>query len=208
MGCIDAFCKFKLSAKQNGLSESWIITKQALPHTCTVSATRTDHRQLTAEMVALTIDKTIRRDVCSSINHIRDIVMMKYDKVTPKYNKLWRGRELAIANLFGSWENSYNLLIPLLEAIKTNNPGTKYCVMSIPSDKETDRYFHRAAWAFGACIAAIPFLRPVISIDACFMSGRYQGRLLMACMYDAENQLLPVAFAIVEKESTDNWVFL
>ena len=158
-------------------------------------------------MVALAIDKTIRRDVWSSINHIRDIVMMKYDKVTPKYNKLWRGRELAIANLFGSWENSYNLLIPLLEAIKRNNPGTKYCVISKPIEKETDRHFHRAAWAFGACIAAIPFLRPVISIDACFMSGRYQGRLLMACMYDAENQLLPVAFAIVEKESADNWGF-
>lgn len=205
--CRDKFCKFKVCAKQIGLSDSWIIKKQALPHTCTVSATRTDHCQLTAEMVALAIDKTIRRDVCASINHIRDLVMQKYDKVTPKYNKLWRGRELAIANLFGSWEGSYNLLIPLFEAIQRNNPGTKYCVTTTPAEKVDERHFHRAAWAFGACIAAIPFLRPVISIDACFMSGRYQGRLLMACMYDAENQLLPLAFAIVEKESADNWGF-
>ena len=77
-----------MCAKQNGLSKSWIITKQAIPHTCTVSTTRTDHCQLTAEMVALAIDKTIRRDVCSSINHIRDIVMMKYDKVTPQVQQI------------------------------------------------------------------------------------------------------------------------
>ena len=47
----------------------------------------------------------------------------------------------------------------------------------------------------------------MISIDACFLSKRYQGRLLVACGYDAENQLLPLAFAIVEKEHSDTWGF-
>ena len=59
--------------------------------------------------------------------------------------------------------------------------------------------FRAVAWAFGPCIAAVNYLRPVISIDACFLSGRYEGRLLIACGYDAENQLLPLAFAIVQK---------
>ena len=53
----------------------------------------------------------------------------------------------------------------------------------------------------------MPYIRPVISIDACFMSGRYEGRLLIACAYDAENQLLPLAFAIVHKEDGENWGF-
>ena len=51
------------------------------------------------------------------------------------------------------------------------------------------------------------FIRPVISIDACFLSGCYDGRMLIACAYDAENQLLPLAFAIIEKEDGDNWGF-
>jgi len=202
--CRDDFYKFRLSVKPNGLLGSWIITKQAIPHGCKVPTIRADHCQLTVEMIALAIDDTIRRDVCAPINHILDVVKKEYKNVTPKYNKLWRGRELAIANMFGSWENSYNLLIPLLEAIQRKNPGTKYCVISTPIVDKTDRQFNQAAWAYGPCIAALPFLRPVISIDACFMSGRYQGRMIMACMYDAENQLLPLAFAIVEKESTEN----
>ena len=205
--CKDKLCKFKLCAKPQGISESWIIYKQKIPHACKVPATREDHDQLTAEMVARAIDGTVRRDVCVSINHIRDVVKAKYKNVTPKYNKLWRGRELAIANIYGSWESSYNLLSPLLEAIKRGTPGTKYCVISTPIENSNDRQFLYAAWAYGPCIAAIPFIRPVISIDACFLSGRYQGRLLVACGYDAENQLLPLAFAIVEKEHSDTWGF-
>ena len=67
--------------------------------------------------------------------------------------------------------------------------------------------FRVVAWAFGPCIAAFQYLRPVISIDACFLSGRYEGRLLIACGYDAENQLLPLAFTIVQKEDKENWGF-
>ena len=97
------------------------------------------------EMVACAIDGTVRKDVCGSINHIRDVVKATYKNVTPKYNKLWRGRELAIANIYGSWENSYNMLIPLLEAIKRGTPGTKYCVISTPIERSNDRQFLYAA---------------------------------------------------------------
>ena len=117
----------------------------------------------------------------------------------PSYNKLWRGREKAIAQLFGTWEGSYNLLIPFLEAIRVKNPGTKYVLLSKPMTLEGHREFRCVAWAFGPCIAAVPHLRPVISVDASFLSGRYKGRLIMACGYDANNKLIPLAFAIVEK---------
>ena len=45
----------------------------------------------------------------------------------------------------------------------------------------------------------------MISIDASHLRGRYTGRFLVAVGYDAENQLLPLAFGIVEKESLENW---
>jgi hypothetical protein len=34
--------------------------------------------------------------------------------------------------------------------------------------------------------------------------GRYEGRLLVAVGYDVENQLLPLAFGLVEKENISN----
>jgi hypothetical protein len=56
----------------------------------------------------------------------------------------------------------------------------------------------------GPCIKAFQYLRSVISIVAAFLSGRYKGRLLMGCGYDAENQLISLAFALVEKENHQN----
>ena len=36
------------------------------------------------------------------------------------------------------------------------------------------------------------------------MIGKYQGTLLIAISYDA-NKLVPLAFALVEKENNDSW---
>ncbi|XP_078181423.1 uncharacterized protein LOC144575180 [Carex rostrata] len=129
----------------------------------------------------------------------------RYEGIVPKYNKLWRGRELAIARAFGSWEGSYGLIVPLLGAIKRSNPGTQYKIVSKPTTKPGYRFFMRAAWAWGPCIAAVGHLRPVISIDACFLSGRYKGKLLIVTGYDAENQLIPLVFGLVENDDFENW---
>ncbi|KAJ1698885.1 hypothetical protein LUZ63_007397 [Rhynchospora breviuscula] len=64
--------------------------------------------------------------------------------------------------------------------------------------------FEAAAWTFGPCITAVPYIRPVISIDASFLSGRYKGKLLATCGYDPEQRLLPLAFAIVRTENEES----
>jgi hypothetical protein len=47
--------------------------------------------------------------------------------------------------------------------------------------------------------------RPIISIDATFLTGKYKGTLMVAIGMTAENQLLPLAFALVEGENNENW---
>jgi len=205
VNCKDTRCAWRLYAKSGLFSSKWEIRTISGPHTCHADASRTDHAQLTAKMVADVIREDIRENVALTIKSVKGLVRKKYKGIIPKYNKLWRGRELAIAQLFGSWEKSYDLLTPLLEAIKKDNPGTKFGVAHEPTGDPTERLFKAAAWAYGPCIAAVPHLRPIISIDACFLSGRYQGRLLIACGYDAENQLLPLAFALVGEESFQTW---
>ncbi|XP_078177055.1 uncharacterized protein LOC144571584 [Carex rostrata] len=203
--CKDTRCMWRLYGKALGVGSTWVIRKCQYPHTCSVSAAQTNHAQLTATMVADAIRVDLKKDLTLSITNIRELIRKAYPNVTPLYNKLWRGRELAIAQLFGSWEVSYALLIPMLEAIKSVNPGTKYTLLSDPITREGHRQFKAVAWAFGPCIEAIPHLRDVISVDGSFLSGRYDGQLLIACGYDAENQVIPLAFALVEKDDNDNW---
>jgi hypothetical protein len=82
----------------------------------------------------------------------------------------------------------------------------KYIIETAPSTKFGVEIFDRVAWAFSPCIAAWSYLQPVLIIDARFLSGRYVGKLFMACGYDAEQQLLPLAFAVItDEKSVTNW---
>ena len=50
--------------------------------------------------------------------------------------------------------------------------------------------------------------RKVIGLDGCFFKGACQGELLVAIARDANNQMYPVAWAVVEKETNDSWILM
>ena len=69
----------------------------------------------------------------------------------------------------------------------------------------TVRVFGHAFLAFGQCIRAFKHCRPVVSVDGTFLTGQYKGTLLIAVAHDANDRLLPLAFALVTVENQDNW---
>jgi hypothetical protein len=64
--------------------------------------------------------------------------------------------------------------------------------------------FFRVFWCFPQCVDAFMHCRPIFSIDDMFLLGKYQGTLLIAISVDANNKLVPLAFALVEKENKDS----
>ncbi|XP_078162886.1 uncharacterized protein LOC144558054, partial [Carex rostrata] len=181
--CKDPRCGWYINARVTGFGTQWKVSKCPTKHVCHADATRIDHAQLTAAMVADCISAHMRNDVDLSITSIRIACAQTYNGQVPAYNKLWRGRELAIARQFGTLFD--------VTSYPTGEPGPY-------------RYFNRAAWAFGPCIEAFQHLRPVITVDACFLAGRYKGKMLIATGYDAKNQLLPLAFSLVDTENFED----
>ena len=47
--------------------------------------------------------------------------------------------------------------------------------------------------------------RECIGLDGCFLKGVCKGQLLVAVGKDGNNQMLPLAWAVVEKENTNTW---
>ena len=45
----------------------------------------------------------------------------------------------------------------------------------------------------------------MISIDATHLYGKYKGTLLIAMATDGNNEVYPLAFAVVENESMESW---
>ena len=92
-----------------------------------------------------------------------------------------------------------------LARLKNASPGTKYKLL-VDDNYERGTYtFKCVFWAFCPCIVVFKHCRPMISIDATHLYGKYKGKLMIAMVTDANNKIYPLAFAIVESESTETW---
>jgi MuDR family transposase len=118
------------------------------------SAIRADHSQMTSRMIADIVKNRLRDNLEMTVKEARGLVRQRFPTVQPSYNKLWRESELTIADLFDSWERSYEMLPSLLAAIQKSIYDTKYIIETVPSIKFGVEFFDRVAWAFGPCIAA------------------------------------------------------
>lgn len=68
--------------------------------------------------------------------------------------------------------------------------------------------FERLYVCFQACKAAfVTSCRPLIGLDGCFLKGFYGGQLLTVVGKDGNNQMLPLAFAVVEAETKGAWAW-
>jgi hypothetical protein len=53
-------------------------------------------------------------------------------------------------------------------------------------------------------VAGFAHCRPIISVDDTFLTEKYKGTLMVAIGMTAENQVLPLAFALVEGENNES----
>jgi hypothetical protein len=110
--------------------------------------------------------------------------------------------------IYGSWEDAYERLLVMLNAMKVANPGMHYEYLPIPNvELNGQQVFQRAFWCFAQCVEAFRHMRPVFSIDGTFLTGKYQGALLISIRIVSEKSLVPLAFALVEKENKGNWAW-
>ena len=68
-----------------------------------------------------------------------------------------------------------------------------------------DRYSSVLSGAFPSAWRPLGIVVRFFSIDGTFLLGKYMGTLLIAIGCDANNALVPLAFALVEKENKDSW---
>jgi len=65
--------------------------------------------------------------------------------------------------------------------------------------------FRRFYACLKACKDSFTSCRPFIGLDGCFLKGKYGWELLTAIGRDGNEQILPIAYAVVEVENKDSW---
>ncbi|TYK03214.1 protein FAR-RED ELONGATED HYPOCOTYL 3-like [Cucumis melo var. makuwa] len=109
------------------------------------------------------------------------------------YQKAWHARGAASDDIRGSPENSYEMLPRFAYILELNNPS---CVIEYKVD--VDGRFLYFFMALSASIFCWQHCRPVISIDGISLKNKYGGTLLSASTPDANDQIFPLAFCVVD----------
>ncbi|KAF7814447.1 uncharacterized protein G2W53_028416 [Senna tora] len=92
-----------------------MISRYDGPHSCASTAIAKDHPKLDSDMIAGEIASLVAEKVDIPISLVVETVK-KARGFTVSYKKAWRGKQKAIARVYGSWVASYNKL--------TDNTGT------------------------------------------------------------------------------------
>ncbi|KAL4295177.1 hypothetical protein GQ457_12G023610 [Hibiscus cannabinus] len=117
-----------------------------------------------------------------------------------------RARELAKEEINGNYKYEFKRLFDYANALRrADTDGTIDLLVERPTPNHRPR-FRR----FYVCFSAMKrgfreCCRPFVSLDGCFLKGMLEGALLVAVGRDANNQMYPIAWALVESETKYSW---
>ncbi|RYQ88036.1 hypothetical protein Ahy_B09g095478 isoform A [Arachis hypogaea] len=156
----------------------------------------------------------ISRKYCWVVRRVKSVIAEVQSKFnyTVSYQKAWLAKQKAVEKIFGGWEASYEALPIWFEAMCHKEPSAVVHFEAMPAyqgdDLVTDiRVLHRVFWSYYPCIRAFRHCKPVVQVDGTHLYGKYKGCLLVAVSQDGNNNIIPIAFAIVEGETSDAWHF-
>jgi len=116
------------------------------------------------------------------------------------------GRCLALKWLKDEYEQQFAHLRGYVAEIMSSNKGSTAIVDTI-TDAKGNHVFNRIYVCLGAMKNAFYLCRPLIGIDGTFLKHAVKGCLFTAIGHDANNQIYPVAWATVQSENADNWLW-
>ncbi|XP_049390603.1 uncharacterized protein LOC125855015 [Solanum stenotomum] len=102
----------------------------------------------------------------------------------------------------------YGKIFDYKDEILRSNPGST-CVVKVGEEDETGQKIFEG---FYVCFNALKKAffggaRRLIGFDGCFLKGVCKGQLLVAICRDGNNQMLPIAWAVVEVENQFTWTW-
>ncbi|KAL4332157.1 hypothetical protein GQ457_07G005540 [Hibiscus cannabinus] len=119
-----------------------------------------------------------------------------------------KARKWALEKIRGNVVHEFNRLFDYVFALRSADPnGTFDLMVERPTDVATPK-FKRLYVCFSALKEGFKrFCRPIISLDGCYLKGEIKGEILSAVGRDGNNQIFPIAWALVEVENRETWAW-
>ncbi|XP_025679552.1 uncharacterized protein [Arachis hypogaea] len=170
-----------------------------------------DYAKLDSDTIADAIRLLVEGDPSIKVKSVIEEVESKFN-YTVTYHKAWLGKQKSVAKIFGDWEVSYQILPVWLKAMIAKMLRSRVQIKMLPVYRESEevqgvRVLHRIFWSFYPCIVAFRHCKPLVQVDGTHLYRKYKCAFLVAVAQDGNQNIVPIAFAIVEDETADAWEF-
>ncbi|XP_017408643.1 uncharacterized protein LOC108321409 [Vigna angularis] len=117
----------------------------------------------------------------------------------------YRAKAIACDDIDGSFNEQYKRIYDYAHEVLGRNPGSTVKVEV--ENNQDEVIFKRFYCCLKACKDSFVCCRSIIGLDGAFLKGKYGGELLTAVGRDGNDQMLPIAYAVVEGENKDSWTW-
>ncbi|XP_077237187.1 uncharacterized protein LOC143878856 [Tasmannia lanceolata] len=203
--CKNRSCPWRLTGTTYS---GYVKVKRFIPdHTCSNSLKGNDHPLVTASWAAETCLGLFPcpGDIKPSL--IREFIKDHWG-TTISYQKAHMAKVIIHEIKCGNAEASYRILPAYLHEMVRTNPGS---VMRVCRSRDLwpngDDTFGHLFFSCAPSIRAFKTIRPLVLVDETHLRGKYRGILLAATGIDGNGGLFMLAFAMVEGESYESWLW-
>ncbi|XP_025694796.3 uncharacterized protein [Arachis hypogaea] len=148
---------------------------------------------------------------------LRSLIKKAHSKwnVDLTMTKAARVKQQALDEINGTYGEQYRRIHDYVAELLRSNPGStvqiqverppEFELETPPPGTDLRPRFQRIYICLEACKRSFMVCRPMIGLDGCFIKTPYGGQLLTAIGWDPNDQILPIAYAVVEAETKDSW---
>ncbi|XP_030449875.2 uncharacterized protein LOC115672246 [Syzygium oleosum] len=201
--CSQPNCSWKIYGALNRKSGSFQIRSLQEEHTCSIIF---DNKRVTSVWLSKHFFNTIKAMPEIKSPQLKQLVKEQVG-VNVSRNQCKRAKQKVMSTLMGQYKEEYGQVWDYACECMLQNPSSRVYVEVIERPlPDCGTKFNRFYVCFDACKRGfLVGCRKIVGLDGCFLKGLCKGELLAVVGRDANNQMFPIAWAIVKVETKDTW---
>ncbi|PNX99504.1 hypothetical protein L195_g022770 [Trifolium pratense] len=195
-------CPFHIRFSKRVGNQFWQLVSLVDEHHC---HRKPQNKQAKTEWLAKKFMHTLR---ATPDMKPKGLVAEAIDKwgVKLSFGQAYRAKRRAIEMIEGAGREQFSHLRTYANELRNSNPNSTVIIKCVESN--TGPIFERIYVCLEACKAGFAYTcRPLIGLDACFLKGDFGGQLMAAVGKDGNNKMFPIAYAVVEAETKESWLW-
>ena len=188
------------------VEDTWQLRKVVDTHSC---SREYNVKLLKTKWLSKRLQNALKTNPRMKVKDIKEKVQKKWNVGVNK-TKAIRARFAARDMVDGSFLGDYARIYDYAHELLRSNPGSTVKVHVQPAQEGSGvqkLHFKRIYICLAACKESFRLSRHFIGLDGCFLKGLCGGQILSAIGRDPNDQMLPIAYAVVESENKESWTW-